>query len=506
MDQEVIRSIPKEVEVFFTSAGGHSLVIRGEAGTGKTTLALHIIENMSTYDRCFYFSTRVSDYLLLRQFPWLGGSLYGEDLDDWIKGQAKWYEELQRTYELERKEKMLADPGAGLDEGLNTLKRSFFDKNRTAQMNRDDKGVILEELEKVYETVKQNIPNRSLIVIDSLDALAEKYGRTNGELIRVLQKDLVESYGCNLVFILENNDRILDYLGDGVLALESVEHHNRMIRQMRITKLRAQAIRQPRYLYTLDGGRVKTFDNIAQTNFLEKVRWQKIPDKANKVSFGWSELDKLTGGLERGSLAVIELGEHVPTSFITMIERSLVANFASNGRGVIWMPLKKASSEIARHQLIGTADPALVDKHVRIIEVASQTERSPSNYSYQVEGSDAEVDLKWKNLSYSLNGSASPFLSLMGFDTLESIYGDGVTDQIADHLSSIRKNMGIFVGFVSPSTRSTQRLSDIATLYLKVERYGGSMLVYGEEPFTECHALSLEERDGELQVKLIPIV
>ena len=82
------RSIPQELEAFFSSPGGHSLVVRGEAGTGKTTLALHIIETMSMYDRCFYFSTRVSDYLLLRQFPWLGGSLYGEDLDEWIKNQS----------------------------------------------------------------------------------------------------------------------------------------------------------------------------------------------------------------------------------------------------------------------------------------------------------------------------------------------------------------------------------------------------------------------------------
>ncbi|OPY31794.1 MAG: circadian clock protein KaiC [Methanomassiliicoccales archaeon PtaU1.Bin124] len=501
------RSIPQELESFFSSPGGHSLVVRGEAGTGKTTLALHIIETMSTYDRCFYFSTRVSDYLLLRQFPWLGGSLYGEDLDEWIKNQSSWYEELQRTYEQDRKEKMLKGEGSTLDEGLNSLRRSFVEKSRGTGSLRDEKGVILEELEKVYHTVRDALPNRSLIVIDSLDALAEKYDRSNGDIIRVLQKDLVESYGCNLVYILENNDRALDYLGDGVIVLETGELRSRVVRQMRITKLRAQAIKQSRYLYTLNGGRVKAFPNIGETNFLEKVRWRRLPDKNGRTSFGWSELDRITsGGVEKGGLAIIELGAHVPTSFIEMIERSLVANFVSHNRGVLWVPLKKASAEIARSKLVGSLDGPAVDKHVRILEVASQVDRSPAPYCFQVEGADASVDLKWKNLTYSLDGSASPFLSLIGFDTMESLYGEGVADQMADHLSSIRRHMGVFVGIVSQSTRSTQRLADIANLYVKVERSGGGLIVYGEEPFTECNVLSVEGFDDSIVTKLVPML
>lgn len=499
------RSIPQEIEAFFSSPGGHSLVVRGEAGTGKTTMALHIIETMSTYDRCFYFSTRVSDYLLLRQFPWLGGSLYGEELDDWIKSQSRWFEELQRSYEAERKEKLLNGDPVTTDEGLSNLKRSFVDK-RTG-IKQDERGVILEELEKVYHTVRDALPNRSLVVIDSLDALAEKYDRPNGAIIRVLQKDLVESYGCNIVFILENSDRQLDYLGDGVVALETLDHHTRLIRQMRISKLRSQAIKQPRYLYTLNGGRVKSFPNIGEMNFLEKVKWQRIPDRNGRASFGWSELDRIaSGGIEKGGLAIIELGEHIPTSFIEMIERSLVANFASYGRGVLWVPLKKASAEISRSKFVGCLENSHFDKHVRILEVASQVERAPAQYCFQVEGADAGIDLKWKNLTYSLDGSASPFLSLMGFDTMESIYGGEVTDQLADHLSSIRRHMGIYVGIVSPSTSSTQRLADMANLYVKVERIGGGLVVYGEDPFTECNVLSIEQAGDAVSTKLMPML
>ena len=189
-----------------------------------------------------------------------------------------------------------------------------------------------------------------------------------------------------------------------------------------------------------------------------------------------------------------------------MIERSLVANFAASQRGVLWVPLKKASAEIARSKLVGSLEPHVVDKHVRILEVASQVDRQPANYCMQVEGNDASIDLKWKNLTFCLDGSASPFLSLMGFDAMESIYGEGVVDQLADHLSSIRRHQGVFVGIVSPSTRSTQRLADVANLYVKVERNGGGLIVYGEEPFTECNVLSIEQVDDAIVTKLVPML
>jgi len=51
--------------------GGHSLILRGNAGTGKTTFALQAIEDLAQIENSFYFSMRVSDHSLITQFPWL---------------------------------------------------------------------------------------------------------------------------------------------------------------------------------------------------------------------------------------------------------------------------------------------------------------------------------------------------------------------------------------------------------------------------------------------------
>jgi hypothetical protein len=89
---------------------------------------------------------------------------------------------------------------------------------------------------------------------------------------------------------------------------------------------------------------------------------------------------------------------------------------------------------------------------------------------------------------------------------MESIYGNHVMDQLTDHLLSVRRNNGVFVGITSPSTSSVHRLADLATTHVKIDRIGGTIILYGEKPFTECNALTFEERERGGGVSLTPIL
>src|SRR3989442_11598021 len=62
---------PREVVAFFESGGGHSLIVKGPAGTGKTTFALQLTEALGEVTASHYLSSRVSDEPLYRQFTWL---------------------------------------------------------------------------------------------------------------------------------------------------------------------------------------------------------------------------------------------------------------------------------------------------------------------------------------------------------------------------------------------------------------------------------------------------
>lgn len=486
--------IPQEVYSFFTNPGGHSLILRGNAGAGKTTFALQIIEDLSAIEKSYYFPTRVSDGALFTQFPWLKEKMDQLRLPP-SRPNGQRSNSNGHMVELHR-------------DGLSTLKgigpTKMLNTKGTMQVSI---GKDMGEIENLYEVIEDRLPERTLLVIDSLDALAERNGLTCIKLLCSIQKDIVEGYGSNVLYVLESPETMLDYLGDGVIRVAFGEHQGRRVREIEILKLRGTEIQQPKYLCTLKGGRLRSFGYWWERSQPSNHAWTIIPDHEGRLSTGIKDLDSLLlGGLERGTIMMVELGTGVPLSVGGSIEASLVSNFASLGRGVIWMPIRKTSAESARNRVISMVAKEQFDRVVKIPELASNIGSGHTPCIMPVEGSHAGSDLKWPNISYALQATAQPYLSLMGFDTLESIYGGGVMEQLLDHLAAVRRNKGLFVGMVTPSTTSAHRLADLATINLRIERIGGTVVLYGEEPFTECNAMALIEQEKGGSICLTPIV
>ncbi len=477
MEPEVRSTLPREVVQFLQNPGGHSLIIRGNAGTGKTTFVLEVAEQFKDLQHAHYLSTRVSDSALLRQFPWLQERLLKRD---------------DAAAPVRRRSGLGRLKGMGSGDMMSSRPEMTVSIGRT-----------MPELEMLYELVEAD--DRVLIVIDSIDALADRYELETRELLLALQRDLVEASGANIIFVLESNDHMLDYLGDGVVECVRVERDRRLVREMNLLKLRGCEIQQPLYLYTLRGGRFQCF-GVDWDRGCVDGQWNRINDPEGRYSYGISDLDVMTGGLAPGNVVLIELGTGLPPRVSGLLERSLVSGFATAGRGVLWVPMRKESGAGAR-ALLGTAVPdEAMDRAVRIVEPASQMDMGSGRYVMAVEGSKVEDDLKWKNVAYSLDGASQPFLSIMGFDSLESIYGGEVMEGLVEHLAAVKRNGGAFVGLTSPTSRSTEKLSDLATVHLKAERIGGTVVLYGIKPFTECHAFKIEKRPEGGCVSLTPLV
>ncbi|HNU36474.1 MAG TPA: gas vesicle protein GvpD, partial [Methanomassiliicoccales archaeon] len=317
---------------------------------------------------------------------------------------------------------------------------------------------------------------------------------------------LVEASGANIIFVLESNDHMLDYLGDGVVECSRVEHERRLVREMDLMKLRGVEVQQPLYLFSLKGGKFRCFGASWDRGCGMGKDFIRSEDPSGRISYGITDLDEMTGGLSSGTVALIELGAGLPPMVSGLLERSLVSSFAKAGHGVLWVPLRKESGAGARGMMQNALTDAEMEKAVRVVEPASQMDLGSGRYVMGVEGSRVSDDLKWKNIAYALDGSSQPFLSLMGFDSLESIYGGEVMEGLVDHLAAVKRNGGAFVGLTSPTSRSTARLADLATVHLKVERIGGTVVLFGSKPFTECFALTVEERPRGGCVSLTPLV
>ncbi len=517
-NQEGPATFPKEIVRFLSNSGGHSLIVRGMAGTGKTTLALQMIEELAQVQQSYYMSTRVSDHSLFHQFPWLLDKVKEGEI---LKARKKIKKKADSEMQVEKILLGLAAiKGEMKDQKVKSPRRELQRLEGNIEMGGEEGpaeatgeqeltvtvGSMMPEIEMAYDVVDKALPERTLIIIDSIDALAEKYGVPQARLINALQKDLVEGCGTNIVYVLETPDQLLDYLGDGVLYLSLNNATGRRVRELELLKLRGCEIRQPKYVYTLLGGRVRTFE-YGRYSKPEKPRlFDAVPDPADKmVSTGNADLDDmLQGGLRKGSITLIELSPGVPVVSSAPIENAIIANFASLGRGVAWLPTKKTGAETAREELLGFVKSETFDKNVRVLEPHAPSE-APKPYSMTLEGGDVRVDIKWQDVQYALKGTGTPYLTAIGFDSLESIYGPNVLDGMMEYLTSLLNNDGVFVATVTPSVKSTSRLADLAHTHIRIDKTSGVTIVRGEEPFTAPYAMT-DPEPGDFKPKLVPIL
>jgi KaiC/GvpD/RAD55 family RecA-like ATPase len=494
--------IPREIVEFLNQPGGHSLIVKGPAGTGKTTFALQLTEELGHVSSAHYLSTRVSDASLFNQFPWLKERLKPSAVAVARKEPGAGMKVSRKALDLltgkiERGEIEDEDTG-GERQGV-AVAEGFLEV---------DLGSDLPEVEVAYSFVEQSLPRRSLVLIDSIDALAERYGVAATRLINTIQQDLVENSAANVLYVLEGSGETrLDYLGDGVVSFASADHAGRRLRVMTIEKLRGQEVRQFRYLYTLDGGRLMAFDIGERPKIPKPQAWSPRTDLSkDAASTGAVAIDNLCGGLSRGRVAAFVIANGVPAEYVDWLRTAMICNFVAQGRGVAHVPPRKGTTDFLRELVSPYLASGVFEAHVRVFEPASLGHVQESANALPLEGSNVDTDLKWSNVEYRLPQSSRPFLSLMAFDTLESVYGDKVLEEMSGVLASIRRARDVFVGFATPNSASAAKLENLASVMIHVETVQGSVVLYGAKPYTGLFNLSFDWEAGVPEARLRPIV
>ncbi len=526
--------IPADILQFLRSPGGHSLIVKGSAGTGKTTFALQLTEELGGISTSFYMSTRVSDESLYNQFPWLrdrmkqtqtefAGRQFSKTVDEQsvlkegatdisveirVRGEKKGSEPAKKRLDRTELEKLEGKIEMGEEgEGDET-----YAKHGEGQVSEGsivfDLGSDLPEIDMAYDAVERNLPQKTLVLIDSINALAERYGIHLSKLINTLQKDLVENAQANVVFVLEDSGETrLDYLGDGVILFQDRDYAGRRLRVMMIEKLRGTEVRQHKFLYTLDSARLRAFGIWPEDRMGPAGRWAPITDLSKDlVSTGNEALDALFGGLHRARVMLIEFAANVPSEYIDYLRLAMICNFAAMTRGVAHVPPRKGSLDLLREVVAPHLDAGSFDQYVRVFETTSLGGMEVPKGALHMEGSNVDTDLKWSNVEYHLPKAQHPFLSLLSFDTLESVYGDGVLEQLTGHIAAVRRQRDVFVGIATPLTNSAQKLASMAYQHVKVENLDGSIVLYGEKPHTEIHSLAFTFANGVPKAVLTPIV
>jgi KaiC/GvpD/RAD55 family RecA-like ATPase len=448
--------MPEEL-MHFIQSDTYSLLIKGFAGTGKTTLALTILKTLGSKNNFFYISTRISPKQLFQYYPWL---------NDFVD-------------EFRPKSANVASD--------HEVMPSFEDAR-------------LDEPESLFERITNQLMDikSPIIIIDSWDAIAsfmDREARLNNE--RVLQT-WRERAGAKLIFISEHPaDTTLDFLVDGIVELKQSYYNNVKVRQIFLQKLRGIRINRPSYIYTLENSMFHSFAPYRPIKFQPCKRiTADILELAtgDHIRSGFPVLDAALGsGFPRKGLVLLELDSHMNMTIAVAFLERIVSNFVSNGNPVLFQPFDWIDpSTIMR--FFEPSMPAGKKSLFKMLRTGKTNKISDNIISLgKSQGSDpllAEI-LKMKQ-----KHPDKLILNIMWTDVMQRLYGaKGVRSGMKNILSNMRANADLSIVVIRYSQGDIlELLSEVSDVRLRFIMINDTLFLQSLVPSSALYSLVFNER------------
>ena len=304
MTREALSGLPEELKLFL-KLETYSLLIKGNSGTGKTTLALTILRSLRETKNFFYISTRTSPRQLFEDYPWLSEFAKSTDVIN----------------QHPNAEEQITHPN--------------FEDAR------------LDEPESLFERITNELMDikSPIIVIDSWDAIAslmDKESRINNE--RVLQT-WRERAKAKIIFVTEGTgESPLDFMVDGVLELSNDNFGDNRIRKVIIRKLKGVGIQNNNYLFSLKDNRVMFLDKyipFRYANLLANMGDRIFKSNGNSsidvpLGTGYKDLDtSLRGDYGKGSIVIIEIPRLISHALPFLLIEKTIAKFVCRDGAIL---------------------------------------------------------------------------------------------------------------------------------------------------------------------------
>ncbi len=446
----------------FLDVPGQVLLIEGAPGTGKTSLALEILNQMENTHKV-YASSRVSPARLRQHFPWI------DEVIDSMSGRtarASWLDELHDIRSTEP------------DSVLNRVLRLKHSRRKAV--------LVLDSWEGAVRNTKEE--GRNMLESALLSELDES---------RVSIVIITET---------EKHDH-LDYLVDGIASLSQSELEGRRTRLLELKKLRGFKISTLRGLFTLERGRF-TLLPPGPDNGVPHTPERLVPIAHNEKAYstGVQDLDRiLGGGVERSALLLIDVDSNVPPHWMRLLLNVMRANFVNQGGACFILPTGGYSSDNVAEALRPLIGEAVMDERVRIAAYGRNS--SPREWKVQLSGQLQEDVRTFAKVWTPLARNTAGTIVSVNLDRLVAIYGEDLAlPGFTEIGEGLRDTGTVQICTSSIPTRVRQDTLRNADYHLKVQNEGGSFLIYGIKPFTPAYAAKSEWDKGYPTITLIPVV
>jgi KaiC/GvpD/RAD55 family RecA-like ATPase len=481
--------IPSEL-LEFVRRDTYSLLVKGYAGAGKTTLSLTILRTLKIRNNFFYISTRLSPKQLFIYYPWLGK-----------------YVDLAMNQD--------ENPTSSQQMGYNL---SSFEDAR------------LDEPESLFERITNQLMDvkAPIIIIDSWDGVAsfmDKEARLNNE--RVLQT-WRERAGAKLIFINENpNDTTLDFLVDGIVELDQKVHDGMRLREISLTKLRGIRINKPSYIYSLNRGVFQSYNRYDPNDFMlsdsnhDKLNLTRRLGRGSTrlnpsrwhdryINSGYEELDEeLGGGFPRKGIVLVETHSNINSKILLTLLVGIFSNILRNENPILIDPFMG----IDEKTIMSYIRPYLPPEQKKDLVRFSHTDTNkdlPSSYTKS----------KFQDLSNSQN-QIQCLRDLMAKarrdyqnKLLVNVMGMGMCSTIHQYRKDHGINLMTFISASSDLTlivlehpHSTElSITEMADVQLRLSRINGTLVLRSVIPETVPFAIVTDRISGYPTIRLESLV
>lgn len=451
--------LPPEL-VQFLERRSYSLLIKGEAATGKTILALTILKEMEAADNYLYLSTRVSPSQLFENHPWLAefANTGKGDPEPRSEAEPKATDAQEQAETKPQEEDRFVD--ARLDEPV-----PFFER-------------ITNELMDVRSPT---------IVVDSWDPIGMMMeGDALLSNTKVLQTWRERAEASLIVLVEDSSNSNFDSLFDGVLTLDKYFEEGRIVRAIQLSKLSGVKVRRPSYLFTLDGGLFRSFRtyNPLEVDPRRAGAWNW--EKRTK-STGYRELDSLLDGtLPSGTIMSLNVATGVNSAMVMLLLDGILGRGPRGSRALLFTPFEGIGVE--------QAGAALGE----VVPIQSMGRGNQGISAGMVESLRKQLErLKKGGVKH-----AKKTVLLVGPELLLRAEEEGEHERLFELMKSAVDLSVVVTGGEGPLESAT-RISDVS---LKLVDIGGTPMLQAQLPWTEYFALCIERGQGPAKVSLVPMV
>lgn len=364
-------------------------------------------------------------------------------------------------------------------------------------------------MEMVTERIEENRVRR--LVIDSFSAVAHALPSPVDErvVLHLLSK-IVRTTECTTILVTEVptgqkalGTGIEEFIVDGIIVMRRRLMDGCVLRELETAKMRGTVIGEPRQIFSLHGG-FTVFEPFREAPIKQSRPFRSQPNAEGSFSTGSPATDEMLGGYGRGETIYVELGQELPLGAPRLLLGPLLANFVSQGMGVLQIPTCGQGTGCITDWMAeyGMEEDA-VRRLLRVAEISGNPE---SDAVLRLDPDDVKISHRiWNEEKQRLAlATGRPVLKLINIDKAGVHWPLEPTRRVLEAEAKLTRNEGGLLVLVStPGDGGLRRDAiNMSSVHLRLSLEQGVVLLQGVRPRTPLYAMEPTGEDGYPSARL----